>query len=48
MLKTSVNSLLVEDNPEDVELTVRAFKKHQLVNSIVVLRMEKRKYNPGS
>jgi two-component system response regulator len=28
--------LLVEDNPDDVELTLRAFKKHKLFNEIVV------------
>ena len=28
--------LLVEDNPDDVELTLRAFKKHKLLNEIVV------------
>lgn len=30
--------LLVEDNPEDVELTLRAFKKYQLANKIHVVR----------
>ncbi len=28
--------LLVEDNPDDVELTLRAFKKHRVKNQIVV------------
>ena len=28
--------LLVEDNPDDVELTLRAFKKHNLANEIMV------------
>lgn len=28
--------LLVEDNPDDVELTLRAFKKHKIVNEVVV------------
>ncbi len=28
--------LLVEDNPDDVELTLRAFKKHGVSNQIVV------------
>ena len=28
--------LLVEDNPDDVELTQRAFRKHHLLNGIVV------------
>jgi two-component system, response regulator len=30
--------LLVEDNPNDVKLTLHAFKKHNLVNRIHVLR----------
>jgi CheY-like chemotaxis protein len=30
--------LLVEDNPDDVELTLRAFKKNHLLNEIVVAR----------
>jgi CheY-like chemotaxis protein len=30
--------LLVEDNPDDVELTRRAFKKNNLLNEIVVVR----------
>ena len=30
--------LLVEDNPDDVKLTLRAFKEHNLGNSIVVAR----------
>lgn len=30
--------LLVEDNPDDVELTLRAFKKSNLKNEIVVAR----------
>jgi two-component system, response regulator len=33
----AVDILLVEDNPYDVEMTVRAFKKHNLVNSIHVV-----------
>ncbi|ESP63080.1 putative two-component response regulator [Smithella sp. ME-1] len=30
--------LLVEDNPDDVELTLRAFKKNNIVNKIIVKR----------
>ena len=30
--------LLVEDNPDDVELTLRAFKKNSILNDIVVAR----------
>jgi len=30
--------LLVEDNPDDVDLTLRAFRKSQILNEIVVAR----------
>lgn len=30
--------LLVEDNPEDVEITLRAFQKHHLANKVHVVR----------
>ena len=33
----SVDILLVEDNPQDVELTIRALKKRNLANSVYVL-----------
>jgi two-component system response regulator len=33
----AVDILLVEDNPRDVELTVRALKKHNLANRLFVL-----------
>jgi len=34
----TVEILLVEDNPNDVELTLRAFSKHKLANRIHVAR----------
>ena len=30
--------LLVEDNPDDVELTLRALKKHHIANGVIVAR----------
>jgi len=30
--------LLVEDNPDDIELTLRAFKKNRIVNDVAVVR----------
>jgi len=30
--------LLIEDNPEDVEITLRAFHKHHIANKIHVVR----------
>ncbi|MBK8899733.1 MAG: response regulator [Anaerolineaceae bacterium] len=30
--------LLVEDNPDDVDLTLRAFKKNHLINDVVIAR----------
>lgn len=33
-----VEILLVEDNPNDIELTLYAFKKHKLANQIQVVR----------
>ncbi len=33
-----VEILLVEDNPHDVELTLRALKKHNLANKVQVVR----------
>ncbi len=30
--------LLVEDNPDDVELTLRALKKHKVSNQIIIVR----------
>ncbi len=34
----AVDILLVEDNPHDVELTLRALKKHNLANSVHVVK----------
>lgn len=36
--KNEVEILLVEDNPNDVELTLRALKKHNLANNVVVVK----------
>jgi two-component system response regulator len=36
--KMKRNILLVEDNPDDVELTLRALKKYNVKNEIVVVR----------
>ena len=30
--------LLVEDNPDDVDLTLRAFRKNNILNEVVVAR----------
>ncbi|MCE9554428.1 MAG: response regulator [Planctomycetes bacterium] len=38
MTHKEVDILLVEDNPNDVHLALRAFKNHQLANSIHVVR----------
>jgi two-component system, response regulator len=38
MRPEDIKILLVEDNPDDVELTLRAFKKHNLANHITVAR----------
>ena len=35
---TRTHILLVEDNPDDVELTVRAFKRNNIANELVVAR----------
>lgn len=37
-MKNDVEILLVEDNPNDVELTLHAFKRYNLVNQIYVVR----------
>jgi len=38
MKRTDVKILLVEDNPDDIELTLRAFKKYNLANEIIVAK----------
>ena len=38
MIENAIEILLVEDNPNDVELTLHAFKRHNLTNQIHVLR----------
>ena len=38
MYQMSKTILLVEDNPDDVKLTLRAFKRNNLLNPIVVAR----------
>lgn len=38
MQNKSVEILLVEDNPNDVELTLHALKKHNIANKIEVVR----------
>ena len=38
MRPKNLRILLIEDNPDDVELTLRAFKKHNLANHITVAR----------
>lgn len=37
-MKEGVEILLVEDNPEDVELTLRAFERYHLANKVHVVR----------
>ncbi|SFM45486.1 response regulator [Methanolobus profundi] len=36
-MENEVEILLVEDNPEDVELTLRALRKNNIANNVVVL-----------
>ena len=38
MLENTVEILLVEDNPDDVELTLHAFRKNNLANRVHVVR----------
>jgi two-component system response regulator len=37
-MNNEMDILLVEDNPEDVEITLRAFQKHHIANKIHVVR----------
>ena len=37
MITSGIEILLVEDNPRDVEMTLRAMKKHNLVNKVHVV-----------
>ncbi len=37
MPKTQRYILLVEDNPDEIELTIRALKQHHLANDVVVI-----------
>ena len=32
-----VDILLIEDNPQDAELTIRALRKHNITNKLIVL-----------
>lgn len=38
MESTAVEILLVEDNPDDAELTIRALRKHHLANNLLHLQ----------
>jgi len=38
MIQKDETILLVEDNPDDVELTMRAFRKNNIANNVVVAR----------
>lgn len=38
MTEKSIEVLLVEDNPQDITLALRAFKQHNMVNRIQVVR----------
>lgn len=38
MVEIDETILLVEDNPDDVELTLRAFRKNNIANNVVIAR----------
>jgi two-component system response regulator len=38
MLNSQGTILLVEDNPDDIELTLRAFRKNNIANDLVITR----------
>ena len=38
MTEQSIDVLLVEDNPDDVELALHAFRRHDLANRVTVAR----------
>jgi two-component system response regulator len=38
MTRNDETILLVEDNPDDIELTMRAFRKNNIANNMVVAR----------
>jgi CheY-like chemotaxis protein len=38
MESNAIEILLVEDNPQDAELTLRALKKHNISNQILVVK----------
>jgi len=38
MTTSGIDILLVEDNPRDVEMTLRALKKHNLANKVYVVK----------
>ncbi|MEW6108361.1 MAG: response regulator [Nitrospirota bacterium] len=38
MINQLINILLIEDNPDDVELTIHALKKNNIVNPVTIIR----------
>jgi two-component system response regulator len=38
MIKEPANILLVEDNPDDVDLALHALKKNNIINPVIVVR----------